>query len=41
MESSRNKRGYEEGVGDADYLTEPKRPKLPALARSVRKWSGL
>ncbi|KAK6249141.1 hypothetical protein QUC31_020706 [Theobroma cacao] len=35
MESSRNKRGYEEGVGDADYLTEPKKPKLPALASVI------
>ncbi|XWS72603.1 hypothetical protein CRYUN_Cryun02cG0054200 [Craigia yunnanensis] len=35
METSRNKRGYEEGVGDADYITEPKKPKLPALASVI------
>lgn len=35
MESSRNKRGYEEGVEDAGYITEPKKPKLPALASVI------
>ncbi|XWS26283.1 hypothetical protein CRYUN_Cryun26dG0018400 [Craigia yunnanensis] len=35
MESLRNKRGYEEGVEDADYITEPKKPKLPALASVI------
>ncbi|XP_022732022.1 calmodulin-binding protein 60 E-like [Durio zibethinus] len=35
MESSRNKRGYEEGVEDAGYITELKKPKLPALASVI------
>ncbi|XP_022750221.1 calmodulin-binding protein 60 E-like isoform X3 [Durio zibethinus] len=35
MESSRNKRGYEEGVEDAGYITAPKKPKLPTLASVI------
>ncbi|XP_039018485.1 calmodulin-binding protein 60 E-like [Hibiscus syriacus] len=35
MENSRNKRGYEEGIEDAGYLTETKKPKLPALASVI------
>ncbi|GMI83872.1 hypothetical protein like AT2G24300 [Hibiscus trionum] len=35
MENSRNKRGHEQGIEDAGYLTETKKPKLPALASVI------
>ncbi|TYI17037.1 hypothetical protein ES332_A08G296900v1 [Gossypium tomentosum] len=33
--SLRNKRGHEEGIEDATYITETKKPKLPALASVI------
>ncbi|KAK8656632.1 hypothetical protein V6N13_098577 [Hibiscus sabdariffa] len=35
MENSRNKRRLEEGIEDAGYLTETKKPKLPGLASVI------